>query len=146
MAKEIFTYLSKLCRTEAKHQAQTGKWEKALHLETIINHLCTINLINYNPNRYNETVKEPLEYALNVGQELGLFEYQTDAFNYYYSVINSLNYGANVKDKIENFEKGKAYGIKFIIYGDMIDLEANHKANKTYNANKRKYNKKATKK
>ena len=146
MAKEIFTYLSKLCRAEAKQQTQTGQWQKDLHLETIIKHLCDINLLNYNPNRYNETVKEPLKYALNVGQELGLFTYQTDAFSYYDDVISSLNWGANVQDKIDNFEKGKPYGIKFILNSDMIDLEANHKANRTYNANKKRYDKKATNK
>lgn len=144
MAKEIFTYLSKLCRTEAKQQTQTGQWQKDLHLETIIKYLCEINLIKYNPNRYNESVREPLEYALNIGQELGLFTYQTEAFSYYDSVINSLNNGANVQDKIYNFENGKAYGIKFTLNNDMIDLETNHKASKTYQENKKKWKKKAT--
>ena len=146
MAKEIFLYLAKLCRSEAKNQSNTGKWEKAIHLETIIKKLCDLNLINYNPYRYNETVKEPLLYALNTGQELGYFEYQTDAFTYYDDVIASNNNGAKIQDKIENFEKGKQYGIRFRINGGAIDLESNKKAHDTYKANKKKYERKATKK
>lgn len=146
MAKEIFLYLAKLCRNEAKKQVNSGKWQKDVHLDTIITKLCELNLINYNPNRYNETVKEPLLYALNTGVELGYFTYKTDAFRYYDEVIASSNKGANVQDKITNFEKGKEYGIKFTINGDMVDLESNQKAHKTYEENKKKYNRKATKK
>ena len=145
MAKEIFLYLAKLCRNEAKKQVNSGKWQKDVHLDTIITKLCELNLINYNPNRYNETVKEPLLYALNTGVELGYFTYKTDAFRYYDDVIASSNKGASVQDKITNFEKGKEYGIKFTINGDMVDLENNQKAHKTYEENKRKYDRKATK-
>ena len=142
MAKEIFLYLAKLCRIEAKNQVNGGKYEKALHLDTIIRKLAELNLIKYNPNRYNESVKEPLLYALNTGMELGYFTYETDAFKYYDDIIASSNNGANVKDKIDNFENGDKYGIKFIINGDVIDLETNTKANKKY----RRYKNKATKK
>jgi len=143
MAKEIFLYLAKLCRIEAKNQLNGGKWRKDVHLDKIITKLCELNLISYNPNRYSESVKEPLLYALNTGVELGYFDYQTDAFKYYDDVIASNNRGANVQDKITNFEKGDKYGIKFIINGDMVDLETNAKASKTYNKYKNK--KKATK-
>ena len=144
MAKEIFLYLAKLCRIEAKNQVNSGKWRKDVHLDTIITKLAELNLISYNPNKYNESVKEPLLYALNTGMELGYFTYETDAFSYYDDVIASNNNGANVQDKITNFEKGDKYGIKFIINGDMVDLETNTKANKTYNKYKNKH--KATKK
>lgn len=145
MAKEIFLYLSKLCRIEAKKQDTTGQWQKDLRLDTIITKLCELNLINYNPNRYNETVKEPLLYALNIGMEKGYFKYETDAFKYYDEVTSTLNKGANVKDKITNFETGDRYGIRFTLNSDMVDLEANQKANKTYKANKKKYEKKSNK-
>jgi hypothetical protein len=144
-AREIFTYLSKLSRTEAKKQDTTGVWYKDLHLQVIIKKLCDLNLLTYDTNRYNECVKEPLLYALNTGVELGYFEYKTDAFKYYDDVIATSNNGANVKDKITNFETGKDYGIRFIIKNGMIDLESNAKAHKTYEANKKRYNKKSNK-
>ena len=139
MAKEIFLYLAKLCRIEAKNQVNSGKWSKDLHLDKIITKLAELNLIKYNPNRYNESVKEPLLYALNTGVELGYFTYKTDAFNYYDSVIATNNNGANVQNKIINFERGDKYGIRFTINGDMVDLEHNTKANKTYNKFKNKH-------
>lgn len=139
MAREIFLYLAKLCRIEAKNQINGGKWRKDIHLDTIITKLCELNLITYNPYRYNESVKEPLLYALNTGVELGYFTYETDAFNYYDNVIASNNRGANVQDKITNFEKGDKYGVKFIINGDMVDLEINTKAHATYNKYKNKH-------
>jgi hypothetical protein len=145
MAKEIFFYLAKMCRTEAKSQVNSGEWTKILHLDTIITKLSELNLIKYDLNRYNECVKEPLLYALNMGIELGYFKYETDAFNYYDNVISSNNNGANVKDKIDNFERGKDYGIKFTINGDMVDLQNNTKANKTYNKYKNKHKSKDTK-
>jgi hypothetical protein len=144
MAKEIFLYLAKMCRTEAKSQVNSGEWTKTIHLDTIITKLSELNLIKYDLNRYNECVKEPLLYALNIGMELGYFKYKTKAFDYYDNVIASNNNGANVKDKIDNFERGKAYGIKFTINGDMVDLQKNTKANKTYNKYKNKYKNKDT--
>lgn len=146
MAKEIFLYLSKLARIEAKKGTDNGKWQKDLHLDVLITHLAELNLINYNPNDYNKSVKEPLLNALNVGMENGLFTYKTNAFKYYDDVIASGNNGANVKDKITNFENGKKYGVRITINKDMIDIESNEKAHKTYLANQRKYNRKATKK
>ena len=140
----VFLYLAKLCRIEAKNQLNGGQWRKNIHLITIIEKLAELNLISYNPNRYNESVKEPLLYALNTGVELGYFTYKTDAFKYYDDVIASNNRGANVQDKITNFEKGDKYGVKFTINGDMVDLETNTKANRTYNKYKNKN--KATKK
>ena len=77
--------------------------------------------------------------------EKGYFKYETDAFKYYDDVISSNNRGASIKDKITNFETGDRYGIRFTLNSDMVDLEANQKANKTYKANKKKYEKKSDK-
>lgn len=137
-AREIFLYLAKLCRIEAKNQVNGGEWRKDIHLETIINKLIELNLLNYNKSRYNESVKEPLLYALNTGMELGYFTYETDAFKYYDDVIATNNNGANVQDKITNFEKGDKYGIRFTINGNMVNLESNTKAHKTYEEHKKK--------
>lgn len=147
MAKELFIYFSQLARTEAKKGLTNGQWQKDLHLDTLITRLAELNLLNYNPNTYNKSVKEPLLNALNVGQELGLFKYKTNAFKYYDDVISTLNNGANVKDKITNFETGKQYGIRIILNKDMTDLEKNEKAHTTYNKYQNKYKgKRATKK
>ncbi len=138
MAKEIFIYLSKLCRIEAKKGTINGQWRKDIHLDLLITYLAEINLLNYNPNTYNRSVKEPLLNALNTGVELGLFEYKTNAFKYYDEVIATKNRGRNVKDKIYNFEKGDKYGIRMILNGDMIDLNNNQKAHETYKKHKNK--------
>lgn len=142
MAKELYFYFVRLARTEAKKGLTKGTYQKALKLDTIITFLADINLINYNPNRYNETVKEPLQTALYTGQELGLFSIKTDAFKYYDDVINTLNNGANVKDKVKTFENEL---IQVTIFNDNTDLESNQKAFETYKANKNKYKKEATK-
>jgi hypothetical protein len=147
MAKELFIYFSQLARIEAKKGLTNGQWQKDLHLDTLITRLAELNLLNYNPNTYNKSVKEPLLNALNVGQELGLFKYKTNAFKYYDDVISTLNNGANVKDKITNFETGKQYGIRIILNKDMTDLEKNEKAHTTYNKYQNRYKgKRATKK
>lgn len=138
MAKEIFIYLSRLARIEAKQGTINGEYTKDLHLDTIITHLVELNLINYDLSKYNEKVKEPLLYALNTGVELGLFTYKTKAFSYYDEIISKNNNGANDKDKISNFESGKDYGIKITLYIDKIDLDTNNKAHKTYTDYKRR--------
>ena len=143
MAKELYLYFVKLARTEAKKGLIKGTYQRALKISTIIDYLSEINLINYNPNRYNESVKEPLEIALYMGQELGLYDIKTDAFKYYDDVISTLNKGANVQDKIPTFEN---HLIKITLYNDNTDLKTNEKAHKTYMANKKKYEKKTTKK
>ena len=132
MAKEIFIYLSRLCRIEAKKGTINGQWRKDIHLDLLITHLAEINLLNYNPNTYNKSVKEPLLNALNTGVELGLFNYKTNAFKYYDEVIATNNNGRNVSDKIHNFENGDKYGVQFILNSDMVDLETNQKAHTTY--------------
>lgn len=139
MAKEIFIYLSRLCRIEAKKGTINGQWRKDIHLDLLITHLAEINLLNYNPNTYNKSVKEPLLNALNTGVELGLFNYKTNAFKYYDEVIATSNNGRNASDKIHNFENGDKYGVQFILNSDMIDLETNQKAHTTY----KKYQNKA---
>jgi len=146
MAQRLYLYFVKLARTEAKKGLINGvKYEKALKVETIINHLTELNLINYNPSRYSESVKEPLQVALYMGQDLGLYEIETDAFNYYDNVIGTLNNGANVKDKISTFEN-HLINIS-LVNGDTTDLESHLKANETYKKSQAKYNKKkATKK
>lgn len=138
-AKEIFIYLSRLCRIEAKKGTINGQWRKDIHLDLLITHLAEINLLNYNPNTYNKSVKEPLLNALNTGVELGLFSYKTNAFKYYDEVIATNNNGRNATDKIHNFENGDKYGVQFILNSDMIDLETNQKAHTTY----KKYQNKA---
>ena len=143
MAKELYLYFVRLARTEAKKGLIKGVYEKALKISTIIDYLTEINLLNYNPYRYNESVKEPLQLALYTGQELGLYDIKTDAFKYYDDVISTLNKGANVKDKVTNFENQL---IKITLYNDNTDLESNQKAHETYKANKKKYGKRATKK
>ena len=136
MARELCFYFVRLARTEAKKGLTKGTYQKALKLDTIITFLAEINLINYNPNRYSETVKEPLQTALYMGQELGLFSIKTDAFKYYDEVINTLNNGANVKDKVKNFENQL---IQITLYNDnIIDLTSNEKAHETYKANQKK--------
>lgn len=142
MAKEIFIYLSRLCRIEAKKGTINGQWRKDIHLDLLITHLAEINLINYNPNTYNKSVKEPLLNALNTGVELGLFNYKTNAFKYYDEVIATNNNGRNVSDKIHNFENGDKYGVQFTLNSDMVDLETNEKAHTTY----KKYQNKGKKK
>lgn len=142
MAKEIFIYLSRLCRIEAKKGTISGQWRKDIHLDLLITHLAEINLLNYNPNTYNKSVKEPLLNALNTGVELGLFSYKTNAFKYYDDVIATNNNGRNASDKIHNFENGDKYGVQFILNSDMVDLETNQKAHTTY----KKYQNKAEKK
>ena len=146
MAQRLYLYFVKLARTEAKKGLINGvKYEKALKVETVINHLTELNLINYNPSRYSESVKEPLQIALYTGQDLGLFEVETDAFNYYDNVISTLNNGANVKDKISTFES-HLINVS-LVNGDTTDLESHLKANETYKKSQAKYNKKkATKK
>lgn len=146
MAQRLYLYFVKLARTEAKKGLKNGvKYEKALKVETIINHLTELNLINYNPSRYSESVKEPLQIALYTGQDLGLYEIETDAFNYYDNVISTLNNGANVKDKISTFES-HLINVS-LVNGDTTDLESHLKANETYRKSQAKYNKKkATKK
>ena len=146
MAQRLYLYFVKLARTEAKKGLINGvKYEKALKVETVINHLTELNLINYNPSRYSESVKEPLQIALYTGQDLGLFEVETDAFNYYDNVISALNNGANVKDKISTFES-HLINVS-LVNGDTTDLESHLKANETYKKSQAKYNKKkATKK
>lgn len=139
MAKEIFIYLSRLCRIEAKKGTINGQWRKDIHLNLLITHLAEINLLNYNPNTYNKSVKEPLLNALNTGVELGLFSYKTNAFKYYDGVIATNNNGRNATDKIHNFENGDKYGVQFILNSDMVDLETNQKAHTTY----KKYQNKA---
>lgn len=148
MAKEIFIYLSRLCRIEAKKGTINGQWRKDIHLDLLITHLAEINLINYNPNTYNKSVKEPLLNALNTGVELGLFNYKTNAFKYYDEVIATNNNGRNVSDKIHNFENGDKYGVQFTLNSDMVDLETNEKAHTTYKKyqNKGKKKQEATKK
>ena len=148
MAKEIFIYLSRLCRIEAKKGTINGQWRKDIHLDLLITHLAEINLLNYNPNTYNKSVKEPLLNALNTGVELGLFSYKTNAFKYYDEVITTNNNGRNASDKIHNFENGDKYGVQFILNSDMVDLETNQKAHTTYKKyqNKAKSKKEATKK
>jgi hypothetical protein len=143
MAKELYLYFVRLARTEAKKGLIKGVYEKALKISTIIDYLTEINLLNYNPYRYSESVKEPLQLALYTGQELGLYDIKTDAFKYYDDVISTLNKGANVKDKVTNFENQL---IKITLYNDNTDLESNQKAHETYKANKKKYGKRATKK
>lgn len=142
MAKEIFIYLSRLCRIEAKKGTINGQWRKDIHLDLLITHLAEINLLNYNPNTYNKSVKEPLLNALNTGVELGLFSYKTNAFKYYDEVIATNNNGRNASDKIHNFENGDKYGVQFTLNSDMVDLETNEKAHQTY----KKYQNKAKKK
>ena len=143
MARELYFYFVRLARTEAKKGLTKGTYQKALKLDTIITFLAEINLINYNPNRYNETIKEPLQTALYMGQELGLFSIKTDAFKYYDDVINTLNNGANVKDKVKKFESQL---IQITLYNDnTTDLTSNEKAHETYKANQKKYNKRTTK-
>lgn len=146
MAQRLYLYFVKLARTEAKKGLINGvKYEKALKVETIINHLTELNLINYNPSRYSESVKEPLQIALYTGQDLGLYEIETDAFSYYDNVISTLNNGANVKDKISTFES-HLINVS-LVNGDTTDLESHLKANETYRKSQAKYNKKkATKK
>lgn len=148
MAKEIFIYLSRLCRIEAKKGTINGQWRKDIHLDLLITHLAEINLLNYNPNTYNKSVKEPLLNALNTGVELGLFSYKTNAFKYYDDVIATNNNGRNTNDKIHNFENGDKYGVQFILNSDMVDLETNQKAHTTYKKyqNKTDRNQEATKK
>ena len=144
MARELYFYFVRLARTEAKKGLTKGTYQKALKLDTIITFLAEINLINYNPNRYNETVKEPLQTALYMGQELGLFSIKTDAFKYYDDVISTLNNGANVKDKVKTFENQL---IQITLYNDnTTDLTSNEKAHETYKANQKKYNRRTTKK
>lgn len=142
MAKEIFIYLSRLCHIEAKKGTINGQWRKDIHLDLLITHLAEINLLDYNPNTYNKSVKEPLLNALNTGVELGLFSYKTNAFKYYDEVIATNNNGRNASDKIHNFENGDKYGVQFILNSDMVDLETNQKAHTTY----KKYQNKAKKK
>ena len=148
MAKEIFIYLSRLCRIEAKKGTINGQWRKDIHLDLLITHLAEINLLNYNPNTYNKSVKEPLLNALNTGVELGLFSYKTNAFKYYDEVIATNNNGRNASDKIHNFENGDKYGVQFTLNSDMVDLETNEKAHQTYKKyqNKAKKKREATKK
>lgn len=142
MAQRLYLYFVKLARTEAKKGLINGvKYEKALKIETIINHLSELNLINYNPSRYSESVKEPLQIALYTGQDLGLYEIETDAFSYYDDVISTLNNGANVKDKISKFEN-HLINIS-LVNDDTTDLESHLKANETY---KKYQNKEKTKK
>ena len=144
MARELYVYFVKLARIDAKKGLNNGQWRKLLHLDTLITYLAEINLIKYNPNDYNHTVKEPLENALNMGMELDLFRYETNAFKYYDDIIATANNGANVKDKVSNFESGKEYGIYIYLNASQTDLEKNAKANATYKRYQNKH--KATKK
>lgn len=145
MARELYVYFVRLARTEAKKGLTNGQWRKLLHLEPIITYLAEINLIKYDPNDYNHNVKEPLENALNMGMELGLFKYETNAFKYYDDIISTANNGANIKDKVLNFETHKDNGIYIYLNANQTDLEKNNKAFKTYTQNKKRYDK-ATKK
>lgn len=144
MAKELFMYFSRLARIDAKRGLTNGQYQKDLILDTLLEHLIDLNLIKYDLSIYNRSVREPLENALNMGQELGLFKYQTNAFKNYDEAINNGNNGRNAKDKVSNFENEP---IRIILNHLNNDLEKMEQAHKTYIQNKRKYaRKEATKK
>lgn len=144
MAKELFMYFSRLARIDAKRGLTNGQYQKDLILDTLLEHLIDLNLIKYDLSIYNRSVREPLENALNTGQELGLFSYKTNAFKNYDEAINNGNNGRNAKDKVSNFENEP---IRIILNHLNNDLEKMEQAHKTYIQNKRKYTRKeATKK
>ena len=144
MAKELFMYFSRLARIDAKKGLTNGQYQKYLILDTLLEHLIDLNLIKYDLSIYNRSVREPLENALNTGQELGLFSYKTNAFKNYDEAINNGNNGRNAKDKVSNFENEP---IRIILNHLNNDLEKMEQAHKTYIQNKRKYTRKeATKK
>ena len=137
-------YFSRLARIDAKRGLTNGQYQKDLILDTLLEHLIDLNLIKYDLSIYNRSVREPLENALNMGQELGLFKYQTNAFKNYDEAINNGNNGRNAKDKVSNFENEP---IRIILNHLNNDLEKMEQAHKTYIQNKRKYaRKEATKK
>lgn len=135
MAKELYLYFVRLARMEAKKGLINGDYVKSLKISTIIDYLIEIGTINYNPSRYSENVKEPLQIALYMGQELGLYDIKTDAFKYYDDIISTLNNGANIKDKIEKFENSL---IEITLHNNNTDLASNEKARKTYEAHNKK--------
>ena len=106
----------------------------------------SINLIDYDTRYYSRYVKEPLQDALNLGKDLNLFDYKTNAFEYYdNSISKSMNWTRD-KEHIVEFENGKDNGIHIILNADNIaDLEKNQKANTTYKKYQKKYDKKTTK-
>lgn len=146
ITKEIAIYLTRLARNDAKNGLKNGKWVKDIHIKTLIDYLVSINLIDYDTRYYSRYVKEPLQDALNLGKDLNLFDYKTNAFEYYdNSTSKSMNWTRD-KEHIAEFESGKDNGVHIILNADNIaDLEKNQKANTTYKKYQKKYDKKTTK-
>lgn len=146
ITKEIAIYLTRLARNDAKNGLKNGKWVKDIHIKTLIDYLVSINLIDYDTRYYSRYVKEPLQDALNLGKDLNLFDYKTNAFEYYdNSISKSMNWTRD-KEHIAEFESGKDNGVHIILNADNIaDLEKNQKANTTYKKYQKKYDKKTTK-
>ena len=146
ITKEIAIYLTRLARNDAKNGLKNGKWVKDIHIKTLIDYLVSINLIDYDTRYYSRYVKEPLQDALNLGKDLNLFDYKTNAFEYYdNSISKSMNWTRD-KEHIVEFESGKDNGVHIILNADNIaDLEKNQKANTTYKKYQKKYDKKTTK-
>lgn len=146
ITKEIAIYLTRLARNDAKNGLKNGKWVKDIHIKTLIDYLVSINLIDYDTRYYSRYVKEPLQDALNLGKDLNLFDYKTNAFEYYDNSISKSMNRTRDKEHIAEFESGKDNGVHIILNADNIaDLEKNQKANTTYKKYQKKYDKKTTK-
>ena len=130
MAKKA-VYFTRLARNEAKKGLKKGQYTKDLKIGTLIDYLVEINLIKYDTSRYMYYIRQPLELALYSGIDLNLFSFKTRAFDNYDDAINTLNNGANAKDKIANFEDE---GITIILNIDNVaNLDKNEQAHNTFN-------------
>ena len=131
MAKKLAVYFTRLARNEAKKGLKKGQYTKDLKIGTLIDYLVEINLIKYDTSRYMYYIRQPLELALYSGIDLNLFSFKTRAFDNYDDAINTLNNGANAKDKIANFEDE---GITIILNIDNVaNLDKNEQAHNTFN-------------
>ena len=129
-AKKLAVYFTRLARNEAKKGLKNGVYMKDFKIGTLLDYLVEINAIKYDTSRYNQFIREPLEYALYMGKERNYFDFKTRAFENYDKAISTLNNGANAKGKIENFEKE---GITiYLNTGNVANLGKNEKAHKTY--------------
>lgn len=130
-AKKLAIYFTRLARNEAKKGLKNGIYTKDLKIGTIIDYLVEINAINYDTSRYNQFIREPLEYALYMGRDNNYFSFETRAFKHYDKAIDTLNNGANAKDKIANFENE---GITiYLNTGNVANLDKSEKAHNTFN-------------
>lgn len=85
LIKGLGYYLYETLRKNLKGKGdyRKGDYRKTFIMKTIVNKLLKQGLLQVNSNRYSRRIIEPIQEALNFLEDIGLIEYNTNAFKIY---------------------------------------------------------------